>query len=219
MQTPDVLSPSVTPAEVLPKRRLTLREFLATFQFSQGNEDAQVAIVRYLKYRHPELSCSDQDQRDLAHEAQRPAAVIISSTQRHRPVTDSGAIASILLKIGSVLNGEETILGDTLNEVAESIALRDLDYSLRGRGRNYDPDPSGHYNPYKDSWRSDLCYFGFLGNTTGIAMFDQMFADVADYWRDHLYDVEHEGVIGPQNVRLMVSIFNQHHPDMQVRLG
>jgi hypothetical protein len=196
-----------------------VQEVLKTFQFSQGSEPLQTAIFRYLRGLHPELELTAEDLATLETEYLVPAELIYRNPHRH-PALDQDpahAVRSALAEAYTVFNVES--LPDRLSVVAylaQKILERDEKFLLEQVGRNYQPNGSPHYNPYTDPWRSDLCYFGFQGKTTGHPDFDQLFADVTDHWRQRLRisSAAHE-----RAVRCVVSEFNSHHgPELRVKL-
>jgi hypothetical protein len=175
-----------------PDRPLTRKELLASFQFSQGGPSMQVMIFRYLKQLHPGLTFEPENTEHLESESARPAEAITSNLARHQPVSAGGAgeainrVLEIARSTPGIANAELLTRQEIIGALAEADLERDKHYLERPSGRNYESDGSEHYDPRKDSWRSDLCYFGFLGNTTGLPDFDQMFAEIASWWSDYL---------------------------------
>ncbi len=216
--------------EVAQRRLLTRQELLASFQFSQGGISLQHFIFIYLKNLHPELSLPSADSWALEDSSLKAAELIVNDTTRHPLVKENvrGALNSELGTAKDELNyppANPYLREELVNEIAPAVVKRDLKFLDRPGGRAYVVDTTGHYNPYKDSWRSDLCYFGFLGNTTGLDDFDQMFAEVAAYWRERLNGPslvpEENDEITADDVRRVVAIFNENHtnmPDLLVEL-
>jgi hypothetical protein len=174
---------------------LTRQQVLASFQFSQGDLHLQTTLLRYLKAADPLLSLPPEEQDPLLQATLPSASFIAHDQRRYTPepmpaqrirealreaLRAATAICSPLAPPDpATVSTREQLVASGAQHVLE----RDLRFLRMSSGRGYISDTSGHYNPYKDRWRSDLCYFGFLGHTTSLPGFDQFFAEVAAYWR------------------------------------
>jgi len=217
--------PQMRPTETFgSSSSLALNEFLGTFQFSQGDMSTQREIVRYIKWLRPELRMTPQQQEHLALLSIRPIQTILGLTGRHRSVATRSLLPDMAADGARIaLRDIALILNSPLSQTKEAIVqdlahhflAQDLRFLEKPYGRDYQPHYAGHYNPYRDSWRSDLCYFGFLGHTTGLTNFDQLFADVAAYWRLHWQDSDN-----PEATKLkrVIAIFNEHHSGLRIPL-
>lgn len=204
-------------------------QFLATFQFSQGDTGVQHDLFQYLRLLCPHLSlpATDGELHSLITAWTPAASAIATNRHRHAQINDlseSGIVWEAISIAHSVLNTnahEAPHRTELIADLAQRLVQLDLDFLSKPNGRDYVPDGSGHYNPYKDSWRSDVCYFGLLGRTTGISEFDQLFADISKYWRAHWQDSAIP-VSSRQSFQDIVAVFNTHHQqqsDLQVSIS
>lgn len=177
-------------------RRLTRQTFLTSFQFSQGSVAIQRNLFEYLKMQHPDLSLpaeTECENEQLARAWLRAASAIVENPARHVPVDTErkyGALMEMLNAAEDVLNYDllkHDHRAQLVATLAQQIVERDAHFLRKPAGRDYTPGASAssaaHFNPYRDPWRSDVCYFGLLGKTTGQADFDALFAAIGGYWR------------------------------------
>lgn len=198
---------------------------MATFQFSQGDEILQRTIFQYLKALHPDWELKEADESKLFDESVELARSRFNDPRHHYHVETkehwSGLPSEVVtfkegLRYARVyLNGTVKERSELIPDIFRHIALKDWWFTVHKLGRGYIPDGTSHYNPYKDPWRSDLCYFGFLGHTTGLPEFDQMFAEVVRYWQLHS---DKNKDADADMIRSVVDSFNSHHPTMTVTL-
>lgn len=198
------------------RRTLTRREFLATFQFSQGSLATQGHLFAYLKILHPELAMTATDQDWLLAVCLRPAQALIQDRRRHprrRADEARDALDAALREAAAILNAPPQDQRDAIRRLARDVVQGDLRYLRRPGGRDYQREATAHFDPYKDPWRSDLCYFGLLGRTTGFADFDALFAEIAAYWRAQaaLGDLASCPLAALDEAREVVDSFNAHH--------
>lgn len=223
-------------------RLLTRQEFLASFQFSQGSTLIQHNLFAWCKLLHPDLSLAATTPSEIEELTQAwlgPASALVDNPARHTHVesgTKQPAVQGMLREAQHLLNHplskqhtEEYLVAD----LAQQILGRDDHFLRQPNGRDYTPDtpsPSAstdssasveHYNPYKDSWRSDVCYFGLLDKTTGLPDFDRLFAAIGTYWRVHWND-QGTPTEARDAFRDVVLTYNDRHsqqPELQVELA
>lgn len=191
---------------------LTRREFLATFQFSQGSLATQGHLFTYLKILHPELTMTAVDQDRLLAVCLRPAQALIQDRRRHprrRADEARDALDAALREAAAILNAPPQDRLGAVRRLARDVVHGDLRYLRRPGGRDYQREATAHFDP----WRSDLCYFGLLGRTTGFADFDALFAEIAAYWRAQaaLGDLASCPLAALDEAREVVDSFNAHH--------
>lgn len=202
-----------------PRRTLTRQEFLTTFQFSQGSLAAQGHLFAYLKILHPELTMTAADRDQLLEACLHPSEALIQDQRRHpRRQADEAraALDAALREAAAILNAPPQDRPVAVRRIACDVVQGDLRYLRRPGGRDYRHDETTHFDPYKDPWRSDLCYFGLLGRTTGFADFDALFAEIVAYWRAQaaLGDRAACPLAALDQAREVVAIFNAHHAGM-----
>lgn len=187
---------------------------MASFQFSQGGEGLQWSIIAYFKCLHPELTLTQGERARLQQQLLRPASIIAYDVHRHPVLRKHGEGEGDLITMNRLFSVVEKTLAESpenkemlVYRIAQQIVQRDFHWLISRGGRRYQSDATRHFNPYKDAWRSDLCYFGFLGHTTGLPDLDQLFGNVAAYWREHWYDEDQQAA----QMQLVVKKFNQKH--------
>jgi hypothetical protein len=215
--------------ELAAQEKLPRQDLFAAMQFGQGDIFLQEQIFAYLKHLHPNLRLTPEEEKSFMADSMDAVRERFYDRRRHAPLhpvldiivpgaTEYNSLKEVLMGARNMLNGPVQDLDELLPKLLSAISFRDQYYLEKPEGRGYLPNDVSHYNPYTDRWRSDLCYFGFLGHKTGRLDFDRLFADVTAYYHAHA----HEGSLEVQrkNVLLrvlsVIRLFNTHHPMMPV---
>jgi hypothetical protein len=188
------------------------RLFIGSFRFSQGRPELQRSILAHLVQRH-----GHRMRRELLAEASERATGtllrVIVNHRLHAPVPPDEAhalIAEQLAAFERLLAEPGHAAAGTPLELAVGMAEADLDYLRRplGRPRIGEVDTGG--SSWVDRRTGLLAYHAVLGNSAGLAEFDEMFAEVGQAVR--------EASPVPEPVRAAVTCHFEHHPEDRAKL-
>jgi hypothetical protein len=170
-------------AEADAPRQISRKLFLASFDHSQGADAAQTLIAQYLHLTFPTLFLTTEGVKELVTMSHQAANQIISSSQRHKYLTDARPQLEMEAKnFWNVFNlGEQPPREQIIRQLTIALICRDWLYK-DGRPRAAEEAPVP-YDPRKDSYLSFLCYYALQGHTTGIPEYNQMYQDVALFLR------------------------------------
>jgi len=214
-----------------------------SFRFSQGSPDLQDIIFMYLHTIKPHWKIGGRELKDEIFQAVRSPIynfLLTGATEQdsslytrdtyHKKTTNKqeeitkekwkeGADETIqreLTAMQDIFGGDRKTPEKSflLTNLAGTIIKREHKY-LAGEGR-----PRGEQEPIRrtaatDPFLSQLCWYGFLGHSTGTEEYDRMFQDVALHIRvnkNELYPTEE------QNLATVIRVWNEHHPENQVNI-
>lgn len=200
------------------------RLFFLSFRFSQGNTELQEMILDYIHFLHPQWRIDDQVRKEIEAKVapaikryllQEPRKFHIEAVSENGKDNIEEAIEEqvrYFLEIFQKSLGEDQWLNkeELLREVASEILSRDLHFLEQGRKR----DNTNRITPATDKFLSHLCYYGFLGHSSGAEEYDQMFKDISSYFSE--IKTSQENVPQVEDVRRVIKRWNETHPEEQI---
>lgn len=166
--------------------------FFHSFRHSQGIPALQTEIFKYVHLIRPAWRITSEDRPKIEEISTRK----IDSFLGKQATTKHGVVAHRIISHSTekVINVELEDMRDAFNgdyivipwipgaknrlvkQIAKYIITSDLDYCKRQYGR--ERNPSYSEKPLLDPWLSFVIHFGINKNSTNIAEFDQMYADI-----------------------------------------
>ncbi|MGI8665630.1 MAG: hypothetical protein ACR2N4_06330 [Jatrophihabitans sp.] len=154
------------------------RLFVGSFRFSQGRPDLQVSILAELVSRHRDRIAADR----LPEATERATPTLLRVMANHRLHGQVPAAEATEL-IDEQTAALERLLADpppatSPITLATGMAEADLDYLSRphGRPRVGEVDTGG--SSWVDRWTGLLAYHAVLGQSAGVAEFDELFTEI-----------------------------------------
>ncbi len=184
------------------------------FRHSQGTPDLQAQLIRYVAVTEPEriprneqgycpLKIINPMVRQLSGRVQKYTAspMHTNSEEVARRFGADMALVNRAWNTGTLPAEErETARRDLIASIAAGIALGDYHYLViqdgRPRGTN-----DAHTTPPNRAYLSHFVYYGLLGQTTKIPVFDDLYQRVVDYCGDS----DHQAVTIDVNTKLRAS--------------
>ncbi len=190
-------------------------------RLSQGGTDGVAKLIHYASARlewRPDMVVVG----DVIAGVRERVLRFVSNQAMHERI-DMGSVDDQLqsqaeklkLYAGTDPSDAEALLPD----IARYVVKSDAHWLLAQKGRprrGSDGQPSTDFH---DAWLSHMCHFGINGNTTRHPLFDDMFRQI----RARLFGTEksREALMdwsGMRNLREVVALHNEHHPDDRVEL-
>ncbi len=188
------------------------RLLFLSFKISQGSEDLQVDIFRWLHAQYPALRLSCETEQSLSSRA-IPAFVTVVGNQRlHDPKPEEEVQSQIAMTVAKLKGALEYFSNHPTTALVPPITTevlsRDYWYLQHGRPR-VNPGTTAATDPFL----SHVCHYGLLGNLTGSTEYDLLFGQIAEYLRSLV-------LVGPLSessgaahlLRNVVNLYNHHHP-------
>lgn len=212
--------------------RLSRKLLVLSFEFSQWELWLQRCIFRYLHVRYPAWHPSEEETKALVQGTYLSVCKLLEKSDRNQNLPSDEVweiengiakyynhLPHILFEVYNDLEDQHPSPPEVVQHLAHGILEMDAGYLFTGRpSQDPQPVPLGHYDsrPRKGVYLSHLCHYGFHSYTTGTPEYNQMFAEVAAYFRSTpeaalgLFSDSQESV--NETLRKVVTSYNSSHP-------
>lgn len=212
------------------------RLFFDSFRFSQGESELQDDIFVYLHDAHPDWQITPEITQRI-REGLLPIMkdrVLIQNDAEAGPFHGSykGDIEDFFEQFNLALSGFVRIVNTgelrhagplrrkvpVVDRISKLILKQDKQFLVKRQGRARIVEGNEvKYNPDSDPWLSQLIYYGFEGNSTGSPDFDQMFADVKNwYLQNAVGDRTRAGRKRVSALQQVANIYYTNHPQLEM---
>jgi len=196
-----------------------------SFRFSQGSPEAQEVLLMAVSLWRPQWSLDEEMVQAL--EQLSPSIGHLAEAGVHASFPSTTPVHDELRQfIGSMQAAcafptpvrrriAEEARDATLVRVAQVMIIRDGRYLEREAGRprsSRAPHPCSH--PSTDPFLSHFCHFVLLGQTSGAAVFDELFTEIRSICNEpgeRLQRILADPLTAMQLPRV-IQVYNRHHP-------
>jgi hypothetical protein len=195
-----------------------------SFLFSQGRDSLQSDVFRYVHLVYPNWSLDARSKHMLQENVSPLCARFLSSGCHASDFPEKQIQEEVQRQINSLASILETDPVDRsvlLTRMLKTIIRRDFSYLSLRSGRPGSASRADQAHSITGRFFSHFCHFGLLHHSTGVAAFDQFFAELAasyeqrmaasTFWYKELSEVRHE-------LLMLLSIHNQHYPQAPLTL-
>lgn len=220
--------------------------FFLSYRFSQGNSALQRYVFDFFHLLRPYWRITDALKKEISQIVKpqienflgvgKKYAQGVSQSPKgtYHPEIGNAQFTgykiddAVYLELGEMeksFNGRKKYFRQrTIKELAEGISILEHNWLVVKGGRPRKPAQSQKVTTATDPFFSQLCYYGFLGHSTGVKEYDEMFREVATYIRSAL--VPPRVFSWPRKPAFaqfgrlsdVVRVYNEHHPDSKVSI-
>ena len=208
-----------------------------SFFFSQGDNDMQGDMFRYIHRIRPEWhidlhSLFPQLIEDKVFQ-EKIDRVALSNGKKHTThlvggkridaASSRNALVEEIHSLRRILSGEREdteymneLLATLTWTIIEADHLNIVEKGGRTRDLNKLNGKNGTLSPYDDPFHSHFCYYVLGENSTHIPEFDQMFLDIRNSFNSSLAFLEPKNRKNlHEKVSKLIEVYNEHHPNLK----
>lgn len=208
-----------------------------SFRHSQGYPSIQTHIFEYAHIIRPGWKIPKEEEKTILEISKKMILSFIGQDGKHKtgivlhqalPSTNQdGQIEGQLDEMRKAFSEQTNLYSDWKDiitaHIVRDIVVRDQDFLTKENGRERSP---GHSEkPLMDPWQSFIVHFGLNRNPTGIAEFDEMYADVRKFIITHLSGksslednfIDNDDWI--RNFKNVLRIYQEKHPGAKIDLS